>query len=371
MSKKVLLVSNTAWSIKNFRTGLINELQNKGYDIFVLAPYDEYVQNLKELGCTFVNVKMDAKGFNPFAELKGFYIFYKKIKQINPDFILSFTIKPNLYSSISARILNLPILINITGLGQGFSSSILLKKVLIFVSKISFRNVNTVFFQNNDDKKVFLENRIVKENVAINIPGSGANTDYFYPMTKTKEDDGKIVFCIITRLLWDKGINEYIKAIEIVKKEYKNVEFQLLGKLDSKDKKAVPEVELKKWVKKGLINYLGFSDDVRQQIRETDCIVFPSYYREGVPRSLIESISMGKPVITTNHIGCKEIVDDTINGFLCEIKDEYSLADAIKKFLLLDSSQRQKMGEKSRQKALDEFDEKIVISKYLNRIEQI
>ncbi|WP_298485349.1 glycosyltransferase family 4 protein [uncultured Maribacter sp.] len=371
MSKKVLLISNTSWSINNYRTGLINELRSKGYEIYVLAPYDKYVKNLKKLGCNFVDVKIDAKGFNPFAELKGFYTFYKKIKKISPNFILSYTIKPNLYSSISARILNRPILINITGLGQGFSSENLLKKTLIFVCKNAFRKVNTVFFQNNDDRELFIKNGIVNDSVAINVPGSGANTQYFSPMPKLKEENGKIVFCVITRLLWDKGINEYIKAIEIVKKEYNNVEFQLLGKFDSKDKKAVSEEKIKSWEAKGLINYLGFSDDVRQQIRETDCIVLPSYYREGIPRCLIEAISMGKPIITTNHIGCKEIVEDTVNGFLCEIKSEHSLAVAIKSFLKLDSYQRKVMGDKSREKALNEFDEKIVIAKYINRMQQI
>lgn len=370
MSKKILLVSNTAWSIHNFRTGLLKSLLKQGYKVAVLAPSDDYVSFIKKLGCEYFDIKMNNKGLNPFGELILVGRFYSKIKLINPDIILSFTIKPNLYGSFVARFLRIPILINITGLGEGFSRGILLKKGLMAISKICFKKANTAFFQNIDDYNFFVENTLVEKRVAGLLPGSGVNVDVFLPMEK-KQPNGLLKFCLLSRLLWDKGIEEYIEGAKLILEKHENVKFYILGKIDSKNNKAVPKSYIEDWQSSGLIEYLGFSDNVWQHIREMDCIVLPSYYREGTPRSLIEAIAMGKPVITTNHIGCKEVVDDGINGYLCEIKNIDSLFKALDRFISLSENQRKNMGEESRKKAVSSFDEKLVISKYHERIEMI
>jgi glycosyltransferase involved in cell wall biosynthesis len=368
MSKTILIISNTAWSVYNFRKGLINSLIETNSTVIVLAPYDEYVSKLDKLGCSFLNLKMDTKGKNPLFEINNLFNLHNHIKKINPDVILSFTIKPNIYSALSARLLKIPILINITGLGDGFSQDNLVKKILIIVCRFSFKKVDTVFFQNIDDKNLFLNNKIVSKQVSFNLPGSGADLEYFQPLPKTILKPNNIIFCMITRLLWEKGIEEYIDAIRIIKKKYNNIIFQLIGKIDDNSKKSINPIDIKNWTKEGLINYLGFSDDIRQEIRNVDCLVLPSYYREGVPRSLIEGISMGKPIITTNHIGCKEVVNNDENGYLCEIKNVESLANALEKFILLPEKLREQMSFNSRAKAIKEFDEKIVINNYLNRI---
>ncbi len=371
MTKKILLTSNTAWSIYNFRIGLVRTLLEKGYDLYVMAPNDKYVHELEKLGCKFIEIKIDAKSINPFKELMLLRNYYFKIKRIDPDVILSFTIKSNLYAAFSAKILRKPVIVNITGLGDGFTKKSALNTVIKLMYKFSFSKVNTVFFQNDDDKKLFLESNLVKEKVCERLPGSGVDINYFFPMEKKSiSNKGVLKFCLISRLLWDKGVAEYVECAKILKEGINNLEFQILGKTEESNR-GIPQETINKWASEGYIKYLGFSDDVRQHIREVDCVVLPSYYREGVPRSLIEAAAMGKPIITTDNVGCKEIVDHGVNGYLCKKRDVKSLEFAIREFISLKEEDKETMGHKSREKVLNEFDEKIVIDKYLKKIEPI
>ncbi|EFU70158.1 group 1 glycosyl transferase [Aliarcobacter butzleri JV22] len=200
------------------------------------------------------------------------------------------------------------------------------------------------------------------------MPGSGVDTDKFSPIIYNKKDN-IFRFLVIARVLWDKGIAEYVKAAEELKNKYQNIEFQILGSLDAVNKTAVPKEIVDNWVDKKIINYLGTTDNVQDIIKQADCVVLPSY-REGTPRTLLESASMAKPIITTNAVGCKDVVDDNINGFLCDVKSIESLKNAMEKMFLLDKNQRDKMGIFGRKKILKEYDEKIVINKYLFEISQ-
>jgi glycosyltransferase involved in cell wall biosynthesis len=366
--KKILITINTSWNIFNFRVGLLKALQKEGYKIVCVAPLDEYSKKLEELGFEYHDIKINNKGTNPLEDIKLVHDYYKLYKKINPDVILQYTIKPNIYGSIAARLLGKKVISNISGLGTVFLNDNLSSKIARWLYKVSLVK-NKVFFQNIEDKNLFITNGLVKESQTDLLPGSGINTSIYKPSEPTVQNDSP-VFMMIARLVRDKGILEYIKAIKEVKKTHPNIEFKLLGSLYPNNPTAISQAELDSWIEEDLIQYLGHSDDVKSEIKKVDCIVLPSY-REGLSRVLLEAASLAKPIITTDVPGCKDVVDDSINGFLCEVKSSSSLADTIEKMIKLSSEDRKAMGQKGREKIIAEFDEQIVIDKYLDAIEDI
>jgi len=207
------------------------------------------------------------------------------------------------------------------------------------------------------------ENLVDKRKCDI-LPGSGVDTYRFTPVSYKKEDE-VFRFLLVARMLWDKGIGEYVEASKIIKSKYKNIEFQMLGFLDVENNSAVSKEQMQESVGAGFVNYLGISDNVKEEIAKVDCIVLPSFYREGTPRILLESASMAKPIITTNNVGCRDVVDDGVNGYLCEIRNAQDLANKMETLLSLSESERIEMGKRGREKMILEFDESIVIGKYL------
>lgn len=279
--------------------------------------------------------------------------------------ILQYTIKPNIYGSIAARLLGKNVISNISGLGTVFLNDNLSSKIARWLYKVSLVK-NKVFFQNSEDKNLFVKNGLVKETQTDLLPGSGINTDIYKPSENIVANE-KLTFMMIARLVRDKGIGEYIEAIKIIKQKYQNVEFKLLGSLYQANPTAVSQDELNSWIDEGLINYLGHSDDVKSEILKVDCVVLPSY-REGLSRVLLEAGALAKPIVTTNTPGCKDVVDDNINGFLCQVKNAKDLALQIEKMIKLNSDERKLMGQNSREKIIREFDEKLVIEKYIKSI---
>ena len=235
--------------------------------------------------------------------------------------------------------------------------------------KIALRFNDKVFFQNKIDRKLFIENNLVLEEITGLLPGSGVDLNKFIPV-KNLTNNNKIVFLVISRLIKDKGLLEYVEAIKIIKKQYNHVEFQLLGLIEDKNRTAISKEELQNWIDDGLISYLGSTDTVESVISQCDCVVLPSY-REGLPRSLLEAGAMEKPVIATDIAGCRDIVDDGINGLLCKVKNSHDLADKINLMINLTNEQRLLMGKSGRAKVLEKFDENIVLNKYLASIEEL
>jgi glycosyltransferase involved in cell wall biosynthesis len=365
---KVAITLNSAWQGYNFRSNLAHSLQENGYEVIFIAPYDPVYSELLKKSFTVYTVFIDPKGIDPRHDLKTVWNLYKLYKERRPDVVLNFTIKPNIYSSLVCGILKIPCISNITGLGTIFISRSLVTKIAKYLYKIAFSYNSKVFFQNKDDKKLFLsENLTVKEKACI-LPGSGVDLKRFYPRLKPHNTIFK--FLIIARVLKDKGIYELIDATKILKQTNKDFEVHLLGEIGVQNKTAIPEYEVNQWVSDKLIVYLGTTDNVQDTIANADCIVLPSY-REGTPRSLLEGAAMQKPIITTNVTGCKEVVVDTVTGFLCEVKNSQDLADKMYKMLNLPQKVRNKMGQAGREKILKEFDEKIVIDKYLAEIKTI
>ncbi|HIP26064.1 MAG TPA: glycosyltransferase family 1 protein, partial [Flavobacteriaceae bacterium] len=296
--------------------------------------------------------------------LRTTYQFYKLFKKISPDVLCQYTIKPNIYGSFVASLLKIKMINNIAGLGTLFIKENAVTKIAKVLYKVSQHKADRVFFQNRDDLAFFISKGIVRAEKCDVLPGSGVDINRFRP--QYKKESKKTRFLLIARMIWEKGIGEYVKAAREIKKTYPNVEFCLLGFLDVQNPGAITKNEMNEWVKEGVINYLGVSDTVDEVIKSADCVVLPSYYREGTPRTLLESGSSGKPIITTDSVGCRNVVDHGVNGYICEPRSWEDLKLKIEMFLALTHEERLEMGIKSREKMTREFDEKIVINKYLD-----
>jgi len=363
MKKRISIVSNVSWNLYNFRLSLMNAMRDAGFEVIAIAPYDNYSQKIIDAGFEFHDIKMNAQGINPLQDLRTTYQFYKLFKKISPDVLCQYTIKPNIYGSLMASILNIKMINNIAGLGTLFIKDTFITKIAKLLYKVSQSNADRVFFQNRDDFNFFVDKGIVNPLRCDVLPGSGVDTNRFIPHYKVESQ--KIRFLLIARMIWEKGIGEYVNAAREIKKTYPHVEFCLLGFLDVENPGAITKKEMDEWVNEGVINYLGVSDRVDEVIKSADCVVLPSYYREGTPKTLLESGSAGKPIITTDNVGCRDVVDDGINGYICEPRSWKDLAVKIEKFLALTHEERLEMGKRSREKIVREFDEKIVIDKYL------
>ena len=365
---KIAVVLNTSWNIYNFRKGLISSLMDKGNQVITIAPKDHYTYKLMDMGCRHIPVKMDSRGANPikdFLLILELYWIYKKVK---PDVILHYTVKPNIYGTIAASFLRIPVINNVCGLGTIFLNKNIVSKIAIALYRIAFRFPKKIFFQNEDDKNLFLKRKIVTKKVCGLLPGSGIDFNVFSP--EKYQDTKRFTFLLISRIIYDKGILEYIEAIDQLKKEGINANFQLLGQIDEEHKRGIPAKVVQEWIEKKQVEYLGTTDDVRTFINYADCVVLPSY-REGTPKSLLEAASMAKPIVATNVPGCTNVVKDGKNGFLCNLKDSKDLARKMKLIFSLDPQTRTEMGKYSREYVKEKFDEQIVIDKYISTINSI
>lgn len=381
--KKIVITSNTSWFIYNFHLTLLKSLQKNGYSIAVMAPRDDFSEKFEPMGMEYHEIKMNNKGTNPIEDVKLIFDFYKLYKKISPSAILQYTIKPNVYGSIAAGMLKIPVISSITGLGTVFIKESFSSKVAKLLYKIALRSVHRVFFLNADDRELFIQSNLVQHHKAELMPGSGIDTNQFKPVKQRSGQEGIFQFLFIARLLKDKGLIEYQKAAQILRDKYlssgsvkdtqpiyDNLEFCILGAYYPGNPTAVTEEEIEAWEEMGDIKYLGTSDDVPSVISESDCVVLPSY-REGLSQVLLEAASMAKPIVTTDVPGCKEIVEDGVNGYLCKVKDVNDLVEQMEKMLLLSHEQRIKMGQKGREKVILEFDEKSVNKQYMETIEEL
>tara|TARA_Y100000766_G_C18914572_1_gene610344 strand:+ start:1753 stop:2868 length:1116 start_codon:yes stop_codon:yes gene_type:complete len=365
MSKRILFNLNTSWNIYNFRLPIIKSLQKEGFEIFALAPKDNYVSNLENIGVKCFHIKINHKGINPIEDFYLLIQYYKFFKKIKPNFILSYTIKPNIYGNIAATFFNIPVINNISGLGTLFLSSNMLSYFGKVLYKFSLKHSYHVFFQNKFDSKLFLNHRIVSREKSSVIPGSGINTKVF---SQNKKENKCNKFLFVGRLIGDKGVFEYLKAASNVLEKYQNKEFLIAGELGYNNKTAIKKSQLENYCsKQPQIKYLGKVDDMISLLKEVDVVVLPSY-REGLSRSLIEAASMSLPIIATDVPGCKDIVIDNYNGLLCDVKSHKSLEFAIKRMIEFDELKRIQMGLNGRAIVKENFEESIVIKFYLNKI---
>ncbi len=368
--KTVIFSANSSWNIYNFRLGAMRALRDAGHNVVAVAPRDDYTGYIEDEGFDFYELRLDNDGTNPIKDSLSFFEYFKIYSKIKPDLIFHYTIKPCVYGGFAAGLLGLKSVSIITGLGYAFINNTIISKIACFLYRASLKHADEVWFQNSDDFGEFVRLGIIDTTKKVDIlPGSGVNTDKFCELDNTN-NDGKLRFLLIGRVLWDKGIGEYIEAAKSLKLLYPEAEFALLGSLDVKNPKAIQKDTVQQWVDEGIINYLGVCDDVRPYIASCDCVVLPSY-REGVPRSLLEAASMKKPIVATDVPGCKEIVVNGVNGFLCKPRDVADLAKKMEMVMSACAEKRRQMGKAGRKMAVEMFDEKIVIQKYKNILSSI
>jgi len=361
MNKRIGIVINSSWNIYNFRQGIVKHFLQNGYEVHAIAPKDEFSDCLAQMGCTFHETPISSRGNNPLQDLAYAYRLYRLYKTLDLGLVLHYTIKPNIYGTFSAHLAGIPCINNVTGLGTVFLNKDWISKISIWMYRFMFRYPSLVFFQNADDRKVFLDHKLIRQYRTELIPGSGVDLERHCPSPRPKNT--AFTFLMVSRLLFDKGILEYLQAAKKLQQQGINCHFQLLGNVDHSGKFGLSKVEIDYWEQEGVVKYLGTSKDVRPYLDQADCVVLPSY-REGTPRALLEAASHAKPLVATRVAGCKEVVQNGFNGLLCEVKNVDSLAEKMKEMALMPESRLQEMGNNSRRLAEAVFDEKIVVAQY-------
>lgn len=358
--KKIAFVGNSALTMMNFRLGVMKEL-SKQYEVVMMTPPDCDMKALDGTDIRFVPIQVDCKGQNPIRDLRLLSQLKRIYAEERFDFVFHYTIKPIIYGSMAASSLGIKHIDVITGLGYTFIKRNWLFRLSCRLHKYALRNTNAVWFLNQDDCDSFVKWHLVPSAKTHVIHGEGVNTDYFQA---TREPEKTFIFLHCGRMLRSKGVELFIKAAEGLKEEFPTVKWQLLGPLDALNPDAIRPEEMEAWVRKGAIEYLGVTSDVRPYLERCSCVVLPSYYMEGVPRSLMEAASMERTIIATDSVGCKDVVLDGINGLLCEKRNVDSLIDAMRKVLSMPSDKLQGMGKKGRELMLRKFDEKIIVAEY-------
>jgi glycosyltransferase involved in cell wall biosynthesis len=365
---KIAIVLNTSWNIYNFRMNFVRELISQGHEVHTIAPVDDFTKYLTEVGCIHHRITMDSRGANPIKDSALIFELFWLYKHIRPDIVLHFTIKPNVYGTLAAALLKIPVINNVCGLGTVFLKKNIVSAIAVFLYRISFRFANRVFFQNSQDRDLFINKRLVSRHAADLVPGSGIDLQKFYP-TPFKRND-KFTFLLISRLITDKGILEYIDAVKKLKSQGIDARFQILGAKDPEHKRGIQLNVIESWIKSDMVEYLGTTNDVRSFIHQADCIVLPSY-REGTPRTLLEAASSSKPIIATDVPGCNNVVINEFNGLLCKLKDSNDLADKMKTMSSYEDSLLESFGKNGRAKMEGEYSEFLVINKYLHALKEI
>ena len=366
----IAILENHIISTNTVRRRLTETLIEKGYKVTVLSTGTAKELNFaRKLGFEVINVGMS--NTNPKEVLRYIKNVYKALKLVNADICLTFTMRPAIWGNMVCRVLKIPVITNITGIGPLAESDSIAYKVARSLYRTALKKTKVVFFQNTDDLELFKSKKFIKNSQANIIPGSGVDVEFFSPLDK-KNTDEKFVFLFISRLIKDKGILEYVAAAEYIKQHHPNVICQVIGPYYDQNLKdnIISEKQIMHWLDEGIVHYLGAAEDVRPFIAEADCMVLPSY-REGMSNVLLEAASMKRPAIATNVTGCREIIVDNETGFLCKVKNVEDLSDKMIKMIHLSVSEREKMGNAARERVKEKFTKKIVIDAYLHHITAI
>ncbi|MXO91346.1 glycosyltransferase family 4 protein [Pontixanthobacter aquaemixtae] len=363
---RIILTVNVAWNIWNFRKSLLEALIEDGHAVTILAPPDDTVEKLRGLGCDFEPLEMSRKGLNPVEDIALCLRLRRIFKRLNPDIVLSFTIKNNLFGAFASRGMQHAFIPNVTGLGTAFLSGGPMRMLAKALYRFAFARLPVVFFQNEDDIALFTQRKLVRPYQAKALPGSGIDLDHF-AAAPFPEETPETTFLMVARLLRDKGVVEFVDAARSVKQAVPGARFQLLGAIDPHNRSAIDRETLDGWVAENVIEYLGTTNDIRPNIAAAHCVVLPSY-REGAPRTLIEASAMARPVIATDVPGCRSVVEDAKTGLLCEAKSSASLAQSMLEFLAFSRAEQAAMGRTAREKMVSGYSDQIVIGRYREQI---
>ena len=361
----ILFLSNSIGGLKSFRMELIQKLRDNGHNVGICSPLEIEPTMFEEIGCTIFPIQMSRHGRNPLKELKLISIYQKIIKHFNPDICLAYTIKPNVYGSLACKRLKVPIISSVTGLGKVAEISGILQKVTLELMKFGLKNSDHVFFQNEESLNFLISNGVSLKSKSL-VAGSGVNLEKFYFTEYPSEENG-INFLYTGRILEEKGVGLYLEAARILTKEYPNVKFHIVGiKDDIKYSDMVDDYH-----SKGIITFHGYHQDPREFIKLSHCQVHPTYYPEGMSNVLLESSAMGRPAITTDRSGCREIIDDRKTGFIIGQRSIEELLSELRKFINLSWETKKLMGINARAKVEREFDRDTVIKDYISKIEEL
>ncbi|MEO8721665.1 MAG: glycosyltransferase family 4 protein [Ginsengibacter sp.] len=367
--KKIAVIENGLFSTYTMRDGLMQRLLKEGYDVTILTHTNTFVSHVEKTGLHVINV--GSGNLNPIKVLKYVINLYRALKKLQPDICLTFSIRPAIWGNFVTRSLGIPTITNITGVGPLFTSKNIAYRIARMIYHQALIKTKKVFFQNYDDMNLFIEKKFVNKDISERIPGSGVDYKKFSPMPKEELGENNFIFLFIGRLIKDKGIFEFVEAAKLLRIKYPKLIFNVIGPFWHQNLRSntISKSDLQNWIVEGIIDYEGEKKDIRKFIARADCIVLPSY-REGTSNILLEAASMEKPIVTTNTTGCKEIVEDRVTGFLCNVKDSHDLAEKLEEMLLLSEEERKQMGIKARQKMIKEFDKEIVLTAYSNAIEE-
>lgn len=349
---KVMILANNDVGLYQFRKELIEELL-KMYEVVISLPYGDFIKPLEDIGCKFINTSVDRRGINPLKDLKLFFAYWKILKQENPDLVITYTIKPNVYGGCVCRFMKIPYAVNITGLGTAFENGGMMKKIVTVMNKVGCKKAKVIFFENEGNRQVFIKERIVKESQTHRLNGAGVNLEKYqvapYPGGE------KVKFLFMGRIMAEKGIDELFEAMKHLVADGINCELDLLGFYEENYKEMIEKYETEGW-----LHYYGYQKDVRPFIEDSHCFVLPSWH-EGMANTNLECAAMGRPVITSSIHGCMEAVENGVSGYLCDKQDTESLYQVMKQFTKLSYVQRKAMGLAGRKHMEEVFDKKKII----------
>lgn len=366
MAKRILILGNSSLVVFGMRGELIEKLVSDGYDVTVSFPSGSIGKEenpYKEYGCTYIETDIDRRGTNLFQDAALLKAYVKLLKRVKPDAVLTYTVKCSIYGGMACRMLKIPYIVNITGLGTGLANGGTKQKLLVMLYKAAVKSAECVFFQNQSDRQFFIDHgiRYKKDDL---LPGSGVNLDKYVPIPYPAGET--LVFTYIARVMKAKGIDEFLAAAKVLKQNNPNTEFHICGFYED-DYKAIMENAQEE----GLVTYHGQVSDVRPYEAISHCIVLPTYHPEGISNVLLEAAACARPIITTNRPGCKEVVDDGVNGYLIRERDSQDLIEKMRKFMAMSWEARRAMGLAGRAKVEKEFDRQIVVQKYTEIVNNI
>ncbi len=359
---KVLILVNHDVVIYNFRLELVERLLQEGHEVWISSPYGERIEELKALGCHYLETRLSRHGMNPIQELKLLGTYRKQIRQVKPHMVFTYTIKPNIYGAMAARAWGVPCVINITGLGTAVENGGMAQKITVLLYRMALSGVQRVFFQNTENMRFFEDRKLALGKHEL-LPGSGVNLERFSVLPYPGEDT--VEFTFIARIMKEKGIDHYLEAARAIRQKYPNTRFHVCGFCEEEY-----NGKLREFVEDGSVIYHGMVRDVRKIHAQVHCVIHPTYYPEGLSNVLLEACASGRPIITTDRSGCREVIDDGINGFVVRQQDTRDLICQIEKFLALPHARKEAMGLAGRKKVEAEFDRQTVVEKYMQELEK-
>jgi len=361
---KVLILANNSGGLYKFRKELLEELLENRHELFISLPNGDFIEELQQMGCEFIETGISRHGTNPLTDLVLAKKYHTIIKLVKPDIVFTYTIKPNVYGGIACQLCKIPYIANVTGLGTAVENGGFLQKITLTLYKIGLRKAKRVFFQNQENQDFMLNHKVLKCAYSL-LPGSGVNLELFTPIPYPDETDG-VHFVFISRIMREKGIEQYLDAAKHFTKTHPELHFHICGFCEPEYKGKLDD-----YIKNGTVIYHGMVRDVRKIHKISHCTIHPSFYPEGISNVLLESCACARPIITTDRSGCREVVDDCVNGFVVKQHDSEDLIQKIEKFLELKHEQKMQMGLAGRTKVEREFDRRIVVDAYLKELENL